>query len=133
MIQEKSAGTVVYNGGKYLLLHYGSGHWDFPKGHMEKGEDEKQTALRELKEETGIGDAFFIKDFKEKIEYFFRREKELVHKEVVFFLVETKTKEIKITDEHKDYEWLPYNEAVQRTTFANAKELLRKANELLGS
>jgi len=132
MIKERSAGTIVYNNGKYLLLHYEAGHWDFPKGHLEKGETDKQAATRELKEETGIEDAFFVKDFKEKIEYFFRRGKELVKKEVTFFLVETRTEEIKISPrEHTGYEWLGCQEARQRVTFNNAREMLIKAQELL--
>ncbi len=132
MIRERSAGTIVYNNGKYLLLHYEAGHWDFPKGHLEKGETDKQAATRELKEETGIEDAFFVKDFKEKIEYFFRRGKELVKKEVTFFLVETRTEEIKINPrEHTGYEWLGCQEARQRVTFNNAREMLIKAQELL--
>lgn len=132
MIREKSAGAIVYNNGKFLLLHYAAGHWDYPKGHVEKGEDEKETARRELEEETGIKDLYFVKDFKETIKYFFRRGKELVHKQVNFYLAETKTKEVKIrTKEHQGYEWLPYKEAIQRVTYQNAKDVLRKANESL--
>lgn len=132
MIQEKSAGAIVYNNGKFLLLHYAAGHWDYPKGHIEKGEDEKETARRELEEETGIKDVYFVKDFKESIKYFFRRGKELVQKQVNFYLAETKTKEVKIgTKEHQGYEWLPYKEAVQRVTYRNAKQVLVRANEKL--
>ncbi len=132
MIKEKSAGTIVYNNGKFLVLHYTAGHWDFPKGHMEKRETEAQTALRELKEETGIDDAYFVKGFEEKIKYFFKRDKELVHKEVTFYIVETKTKDIQIlTNEHQGYEWLPYEKAIQRVTFPNAKGILRKAHDYL--
>ena len=57
---ERSAGFIVYRldddgSRKYLLLDYGR-HWDFPKGHLEKGEDDLAAAMRELTEETGIGD-----------------------------------------------------------------------------
>jgi len=132
MIKEKSAGVIVYNNGEFLILQYTAGHWDFPKGHIEKGETERETALRELKEETGITDAFFVKGFHDEIKYFFRRGKELVHKEVIFYLVETKTKEVEIrTKEHQGYEWLPFKEAVQRVTFQNAKDILVKAKKFL--
>lgn len=132
MIREKSAGIIAYNNGKYLLLHYISGHWDFPKGHLENGETEKQAAIRELKEETGIEDIFFVKDFEEGIEYFFRRGKDLVKKEVTFFLVETRTEKITLNPkEHKGYEWLGCQEARQRVTFNNAKEILIRAQEFL--
>ena len=58
MIREKSSGAVVFRQAgkkiKYLLLHYESGHWDFPRGHIERGETEQITAAREIKEETGL-------------------------------------------------------------------------------
>ncbi|MCZ6613989.1 MAG: NUDIX domain-containing protein, partial [Thaumarchaeota archaeon] len=60
MIRETSAGAVVYlrNGNevKYLLLNYAHGHWDFPKGHIDPGEQEIDTVKREVREETGITD-----------------------------------------------------------------------------
>ena len=58
MIEETSAGIVIFRRENskilFLLLHYPSGHWDFVKGKMEKGESVQQTAIRETKEETGI-------------------------------------------------------------------------------
>lgn len=76
---EKSVGVVVFrkenNENLFLLLHYESGHWGFPKGHIEKGESIKQTAIRETEEETGITDLDFKKDFKEWIKYFYRRKR----------------------------------------------------------
>ena len=133
MINEKSAGFIIFNNGKYLLLHYIAGHWDFPKGHLEGKETPKQAAIRELKEETGITDAYIVKDFEHDIEYFFKRGPELVRKDVKFYLAETKVNEIKIaTDEHQGYEWLTYSEAIQRVTFPNAKEILKKAHQFLG-
>jgi DNA ligase D-like protein (predicted 3'-phosphoesterase) len=103
-IHEKSAGIVVFRKNrerKYLLLHYESGHWDFPKGHIEKGESEKEAAKRELKEETGVKDIKFIEGFKENIRYFYRRDGQLMHKEVVFFLGETKSTKIRLSSSTK--------------------------------
>ena len=58
MIEEISAGVVIFRRENsrilFLLLHYPSGHWDFVKGKIEKGETFHQTAIRETKEETGI-------------------------------------------------------------------------------
>ena len=58
MEQVHSAGVVIYrmrdNKREYLLLHNAKGHWDFPKGKIEAGEDKKTAALRELQEEAGI-------------------------------------------------------------------------------
>ena len=135
MIEETSAGIVLFRkeGTKkmFLLLHYPSGHWDFVKGKMEKGENFLETAIRETKEETGIMDVVFFDNFEEWIEYNFQYKGELVHKKVVFFLGETKTKEIKISEEHLSYDWKEYNEAMEKTTFDNAKTILTKAQSLL--
>ena len=116
---------------KYLLLHYEAGHWDFVKGNVEPNESEKGTVIRELQEETGIAEAQFIENFKEKIEYFYRRQGVTIYKEVIFFLIETHTKNVELSYEHVGYTWLDYQNAMKRLTFKNAKHLLQKANELL--
>ena len=135
MIEEISAGIVLFRkeGSKklFLLLHYPSGHWDFVKGKMEKGETTHETAIRETGEETGITDITFVENFEEWIEYDFKYKKELVQKKVVFFLAETKTQEVKISHEHSGYTWMDYNTAMEKTTFDNAKTVLRKAQELI--
>jgi 8-oxo-dGTP pyrophosphatase MutT (NUDIX family) len=113
------------------LLLYPSGHWDFVKGKMEKGESPHETAIRETKEETGIIDTKFLDNFEEWIEYDFQFEGELVHKKVVFFLGETKTKNVKISHEHLNYTWMDYAEAMEKTTFDNAKTVLSKSYALL--
>ena len=135
MIEETSAGIVLFRKEEskilFLLLHYPSGHWDFVKGKMEKGESTHQTAIREAKEETGITDITFIENFEEWIEYNFKHQGELVQKKVVFFLAETKTKEVKISHEHSGYTWMDYNSSMEKTTFDNAKTVLTKAQKLL--
>jgi len=137
MIEETSAGIVLFRkeGSKilFLLLHYPSGHWDFVKGKMEQGESTHQTAVRETKEETGITDILFVENFEEWIEYNFKYQGELVQKKVVFFLAETKTKEIKISHEHSGYTWMDYNSSMEKTTFDNAKTVLTKAQKLLSN
>ncbi len=135
MIQETSAGIVLFRREKskifFLLLHYPSGHWDFVKGKKESGETHHRTALREAKEETGITDIEFVNNFEEWIEYNFQYEGELVQKKVVFFLAETKTKEIVISFEHQDFVWLEFDDAIKKITFENAKKVLKKANSVL--
>ena len=135
MIEETSAGIVLFRkeGSEvlFLLLHYPSGHWDFVKGKMEEGETTHQTAIREAQEETGITDIIFLDDFEEWIEYNFQFQGELVHKRVVFFLAETKTKEISISHEHLDYTWMDYQTAMEKTTFDNARLILSKSKLLL--
>ena len=135
MIEETSAGIVLFrkedSKNLFLLLHYPSGHWDFVKGKMEKGESIQETALRETEEETGITDIKFLENFEEWIEYNFQYQGELVHKKVVFFLAETKSKDVKISHEHTDYTWMDYNTSMEKTTFDNAKTVLTKAQMLL--
>lgn len=135
MIEETSAGIVLFRKENskmlFLLLHYPSGHWDFVKGKMEKGETTRQTAIRETLEETGITDIMFLDNFEEWIEYNFQFQGELVHKRVVFFLAETKTKEVLISHEHLDYTWMDYQTAMEKTTFDNAKLILSKSKLLL--
>ena len=137
MIEETSAGIVLYrkeNTKKlFLLLHYPSGHWDFVKGKMEKNETTHETAIRETKEETGITDIVFVENFEEWIKYNFKYQGELVQKKVVFFLAETKTKEIKISHEHSGYTWMDYNLSMEKITFDNAKIIITKAQKLLSN
>jgi len=135
MIEETSAGIVIFrkenSKNLFLLLRYPSGHWDFVKGKMEKDESTHETAVRETKEETGIEDISFLENFEEWIDYNFQYQGELVQKKVVFFLAETKTKEIEISHEHLDYIWMDYNTAMEKTTFDNAKTVLTRAQALL--
>ncbi|MGY5141973.1 MAG: bis(5'-nucleosyl)-tetraphosphatase [Nitrosopumilus sp.] len=135
MIEETSAGIVLFrkenNENLFLLLHYPSGHWDFVKGKMEKNESYNETAIRETREETGIIDINFVEGFEEWIEYNFQFQKELVNKKVVFFLAETKTKDIEISHEHQNFIWLNYIDAMEKTTFDNAKTVLSKAQKKL--
>jgi len=134
LLREKSCGAVVFlknTEDKYLLLHYEAGHWDFVKGNVEPNESEKDTVIRELQEETGINDGRFIDDFREKVEYFYRRQGATIHKEVIFFLIETHTEKVELSYEHVGYTWLDYQSAMERLTFKNAKEVLQKAHKLL--
>ena len=135
MIEETSAGIVLFRKENskvlFLLLHYPSGHWDFVKGKMEKGESIYETAIRETREETGITDISFLDAFEEWIEYNFQFKGELVHKKVVFFLAETKTKDVLISHEHLDYTWMDYQTAMEKTTFDNAKSVLTKSKLFL--
>jgi len=138
--QERSAGFVLFRetregARQYLLLDYGR-HWDFPKGHLEKGEDDLSAALREVREETGISDPQVIPDFHREITYFFRdRKKGLIRKTVAFFLGRTEVRDegIVLSHEHEGFVFVPYDIAMRQTTYANAREVLRLAEEKLVS
>lgn len=139
---ERSAGAIVFKreGKKiyYLLLHYpGASHrskkdyWDFPKGHIEKGERIEETVKREIKEETGLEKIELLPGFKKTIKYFFRWKGKNVLKFVTFYLAKTEEKKIKISSEHIGFLWLPFEEAIKKITFPNAKKILKEANEFL--
>ena len=132
---EKSAGAIIFrrenNKTKYLLIKYGWGHWEFPRGLIEKGESLEETAKREIAEETGIKDVKFIPGFKKWIKFFFKLKEKNVMKIATFLLAETETEKIKLSHEHTDYNWLEYKEALERLTFDNSKKILEKANEYL--
>ena len=134
---EKSAGIVLFRNdsdkNEFLLLNYPQGHWDFVKGKIEQNETSHETALRETKEETGITNIEFVDSFEESVEYDFRFKKEDIHKKVIFFLAKTDEKNIKLSHEHNDYLWLEYSDALKKTTFENAKNVLSKANQFLSS
>ena len=134
MLEERSAGAILYqetpSGKLYLLLNYPSGHWDFVKGNIEEGEMLKQTVLREIKEETGISDVNFVDGFEDKIEYYYQRDGELVHKEVIFFLAKTNTNHVKLSHEHLNFVWLKFNDALQKLTYKTAQNLLKKVKDL---
>ena len=122
----------------YLVLHYplssrisDKDYWGFAKGRIEKGEELKEAAEREIFEETGLKNIKFISGFKEVVKYSFKRENKIISKTVVLFLAETKFKEVKISSEHIGFKWLLYKEALSQLTFINDKEALKKANDYL--
>jgi len=90
----------------------------------------KETVLREIKEETGISDVNFVDGFEDKIEYYYQRDGELVHKEVFFFLAKTNTNHVKLSHEHLNFVWLKFNDALQKLTYKTAQNLLKKVKDL---
>jgi 8-oxo-dGTP pyrophosphatase MutT (NUDIX family) len=133
--REFSAGFILFRdtpaGPVYLLLDYGK-HWDYAKGHLEEGESAWQAAVRELREETGIRQVDRVTRFQRDMHYFFFSPKKgQVHKTVTYFLGRTRTEDVTISDEHSGHAWLPYDDALQRLTYENAREMLRAANDAL--
>jgi 8-oxo-dGTP pyrophosphatase MutT (NUDIX family) len=137
---ERSAGFLIFHRRpsvappgdlRFLLLDYGR-HWDFAKGHVDPGETDLEAAVRELREETGIREFRAIPDFQQEIVYFFRNSRYgLIRKTVVFFLAEVPRTEVILSEEHVAYDFLSFEPAVKRATFAAGKELLRAAHARL--
>lgn len=134
MKQEKSCGAIVYRrrGGSLQLLlirHRFSGHWSFPKGHIEPGEHENETALREVREETGL-DIRLLSGFRESVEYCPSPE---VKKQVVYFLgVPCGGRLRRQESEVSEVRWLEIGRALEEVTFNNDKMLIRKVRRHLG-
>lgn len=145
MIKQKSVGIIIFRKeGKsieYLLLRHHTGvYWKHPSGKVDESdeEDEMLTALRELEEETGLtkDDIVFLRDFREEVNYDFETEirggvKEKIHKTSVFFLAQSKTDKIKISNEHLDWGWFDYETALKRAFFQEQQDLLKKAHQFL--
>jgi bis(5'-nucleosidyl)-tetraphosphatase len=138
MITEKSAGFILISDNdshnsdrSVLLLHYISGHWDFPKGNIESNENELQAATRELKEETGIENFTLLPGFKYILNYKYTRKSTLISKQVTLFLASTKVNKVRISHEHIGYQWTDINSSVKQLTYSNAKSALIYAMKLL--
>jgi bis(5'-nucleosidyl)-tetraphosphatase len=144
MPKENSAGAIIFriqNGQPlYLLLHYPSGHWEFARGHVEQGEDSLETAKREIQEETGISDLQIIPGFKGYTKFSFKRTWNLkpeekknapwIFKIVTLYLAKTQIQDVKISDEHEGFAWLPYQEAIKKLP-KDAKRVFKEANDFL--
>ena len=131
MVWEKSCGALVVRREEdryYVLMirHKAGGNRSFPKGHMEAGESEYATALREVMEETSSRIAI-VSDFRSTVTY---RPSPGVMKEVVYFLAFTTSAEIKPREgEIAEVEWVPLEEAEAALTYENDKTVFRAAME----
>lgn len=134
MKREKSCGALVFRKNDVgfdlvLLRHRFGGHWSFPKGHVEHGENEFQTAVREVKEETGISISL-MDGFRESVEYF---PKPGVKKQVVYFLGKALDDQlVRQEEEISEVRWVPIEQASDMVTFSNDKRLIRLAKRRLG-
>jgi len=114
----------------YLLVLQGAGHWSPPKGHVEEGEDERETATREIKEETGL-DVEFIGEFKTQSQY---APKPGVMKTVIFFLAEPAGGKLQSNGtDSVDCQWFTLNDAKDRIIYQDTKEVLDEADAYLQS
>lgn len=123
MNKETSCGAVCFYENKVLMIHSVYGHWGFPKGHVEKDETYKQTAIREVKEETNI-DIIINNKYRYTTSY---SPKENVMKEVVYFLAQNIDEDKKPQlEEVSEVKWFTLEEAMNTITYENSKEILNK-------
>jgi 8-oxo-dGTP pyrophosphatase MutT (NUDIX family) len=126
--REKSCGAVVIrkfdDEYKVLLIKHNNGHWSFPKGHVEKGETEELTALREIKEETSL-ETSIDTGFRHVVSY---SPKEGVLKDVVYFIATSLSIHSKPQfEEIQKCEWFCFKKAKNTLTYDNDKELFECA------
>lgn len=137
MAKQISAGIVIYrrdkDGVKFLLLYHGGRYWNFAKGKLEETEKSFEAAIREVKEETGIekDDLIFKNYFRINDSFTFTFEKQKIFKIVIYYLAESRKKEIKISDEHQGFAWLPYEEARRLLMHPQLKNILKKAYDTI--
>ncbi len=128
-LYEKSCGGIIFyktrQNTKILLVKNNNGrYWSFPKGHIEDGETEEETAVREIKEETGL-DVTLVNGFREISEYCpFGK----IRKRVVFFLARAFTDNVRIQEEEIDsYIWVDLQQARKLCTYDNDLRIIEKA------
>lgn len=132
-LYEHSCGAVVVRkiGGsrRYLLIkNKRSAHWGFPKGHIERGETDIDTAKREVLEETGLH-IDILPDFTQTSEYSIQGK---IEKSVSIFLAETKdTQTVIQKEEIEDYIWLEFPKAYNTLKFPNDRDILNKAEKYM--
>lgn len=134
--EERSAGFVLFRGEgegrRYLLLrHRNGGHWGFPKGGIEEGEDELAAARREIREETGIVDFRPIPGFRAISRYRFYRNGREIDKTVVYFLGSVGSGEVQVSAEHSAGGWFSPAEAERTLTYEQGRKILAEAEEYL--
>ena len=133
-LREKSCGAVVYTGDgtdrRYLIIRMNLGHCGLPKGHIEKFETERDTAMREVLEETGVK-ITLDPDFRKSVVYSLTAR---TTKESVYFLGRFEGEDVKIQEaEVSSYRLCSYEEARRYITYENDRAILDAAEELLSA
>jgi bis(5'-nucleosidyl)-tetraphosphatase len=137
-IKEKSYGIIplrrqIEEKWEVFIVQHHSGHWAFPKGHAEVGENSKQAAERELMEETGLS----VQDYlSEKIfieNYFFTFEKKLIQKTVEYFLASVTGQVVLQVQEINAGRWVLLEEAIPCLTFLEGQKICKEVSHFLQS
>lgn len=118
-------------GDRFLLIQHQAGHWGFPKGHAEAGESPEVAACREFEEETGIRDYTLLNgSFREQ--YRFVDSDRTIEKTVIYFPAFVRSTMVICQDQEiRDFAWLAYEAALEKLTFAQAKQVLVQVRQYL--
>ena len=138
MIKDYASGVIIFyrfpNKIKYLLLKHRQGHWAFCKGHKKTGEAKIDTAIRELREETGITKMTLLRKSILVRESYIMKNGYGVRKQKIndFFIAESKKRKVIIDrKEIINYRWCGFNAALSQITFNQSKIALKKANKIV--
>ncbi|XP_042862979.1 bis(5'-nucleosyl)-tetraphosphatase [asymmetrical]-like [Penaeus japonicus] len=133
----RAAGLVIFRciatEIQYLLMQasYADHHWSPPKGHVDPGESDLETALRETEEEAGLSGSDFtlIDSFKKELKYEVRGKP----KTVIYWLAELNngSKEVTLSEEHLEFRWLPLAEACSLAKYPNLVSTLEECEEFI--
>ncbi|PIS01543.1 MAG: hypothetical protein COT84_01865 [Chlamydiae bacterium CG10_big_fil_rev_8_21_14_0_10_35_9] len=115
----------------FLVQHKNGDHWGFPKGHPSFKESPKETAKRELYEETKLEISKFLSDTPLVENYHFYKEGKEIDKTVHYYLVEVKGEFSLQENEIKDGRWFSFKEAYIKITFDESKFILTKVQEII--
>ncbi len=135
MIEATSAGAILFRDTRgrreYLLLKSRPGDWEFPKGGVEGEEELQQTAIREVKEEAGIGDFRLFDGFREDYDYVFEANGTTIHKTVHLFIARSFEASAELSTEHRDLQWRDYEQAINTITQDGPREIFERAHGFL--
>ena len=132
---EESAGGIVFDkrdGQIFIIVTQHSQHhgWVFPKGLIDKGEDKKSTALREVEEEAGV-EAKIIQELS-PTEYFYQFQGTKIKKKVIYFRMEYISGDIGDHDwEMEDAQWILVDKVYEKLSFKSDKEVFQEAKKLI--
>ncbi|XP_018424551.1 PREDICTED: bis(5'-nucleosyl)-tetraphosphatase [asymmetrical] isoform X2 [Nanorana parkeri] len=135
----RACGLIIFrrvppaNDIEFLLLQtsYGIHHWTPPKGHVDPGEDDMTTALRETEEEAGLrpGQFNIVDGFQKELNYNVNNKAKCV----IYWLAELRDPgaPVKLSNEHQDFRWLPLREACAHAGYQDLQDTLKYAHQFL--